>query len=56
MVVMGMIGKVIYPDKVILNVETLESGIKLIWCDHTVNSIIDRVEEMNKYGVSVSKQ
>jgi hypothetical protein len=52
MVVMGMIGKVIYPDKVILNVETLESGIKLIWCDHTVNSIVDRIEEMERHGVS----
>ena len=42
-----MIGKVIYLNQPILNVETLESGTKIIWCDHTLNSIIDRVEEMD---------
>ena len=48
MVVMGMKGKLILLNRELVNVETLESGTKLIWCDHTVNNIICRSEEFDK--------
>jgi hypothetical protein len=38
-----MSGKIIIFNKPILSIETLESGIKIIKCDRTINSIIDRM-------------
>ena len=30
-------------DNSIINVDVLESGNKIIWCDHTINDIIKRI-------------
>lgn len=29
-------------DSHIINIDTLESGVKVLWCDRTINSIIER--------------
>jgi hypothetical protein len=38
-------GKIIILRNQILNIDTLESGNKIIWCDHTINNIKKRAEE-----------
>ena len=37
---MGILKKL---DDPVLNIEILESGNKVIWCDHTINNIIKRI-------------
>ena len=37
-------------NKPILSTMMLESGIRIIWCDHTINNIIDRTKDYS-YGI-----
>ena len=37
-----MRGKIRKLNNPLLSIETLESGHKVIWCDHTINNLIQR--------------
>ena len=39
-------GKIKILGKPIVNISTLESGIKIIWCDRTINNLINRSKEI----------
>jgi len=36
-------------DSYIINVDTLESGTKIMWCDITINRIIERDNRLIRY-------
>jgi len=39
-----MKGKLVKPNNPTISVIVFESGDKLIWCDHTINRVLERIE------------